>query len=129
MPEPFEGKSILIVDDDRDILTAIEEAFKETGAALLTATDGNTAVTLATEKQPDLLILDAMLPQRSGFLVLEKLKAKKPRNSKPYVIMITANPGKRHQIWAESLGANAYLTKPFRMDRLFEAAQELLAGD
>lgn len=127
MPEPFEGKTILIVDDDTDILSAIETAFKDTGAIITTATDGNTAVKLATEKKPDLLILDAMLPQRSGFLVLENLKAKKPRGSKPYVIMITANTGKRHQVWAESLGADKYINKPFRMDRLFESAQDLLA--
>ena len=127
MPEPFEGKSILIVDDDTDILSAIETAFKDTGAIITTATDGNTAVKLANEKKPDLMILDAMLPQRSGFLVLENLKAKKPRGSKPFIITITANTGKRHQVWAESLGADKYINKPFRMDRLFESAQELLA--
>lgn len=127
MAEPYDGKTILIVDDDRDILTALEASFKDTGAAILTASDGNSAVTIALEKQPDLLILDAMLPQRSGFLVLEKLKAKKPRGSKPYVIMITGNPGKRHQVWAESLGADGYLNKPFRMDKLMELSQTLLA--
>ena len=75
------------------------------------------------------MILDAMLPQRSGFLVLEKLKAKKPRGSKPYVIMITANTGKRHQAWAESLGADGYINKPFRMERLIQSAEALLAKD
>src|SRR5512143_2027866 len=127
MAAPYDGKTILIVDDDTDILGAIETTLKDTGASLLTATDGNTAVTTALEKSPDLLILDAMLPQRSGFLVLEKLKAKKPRGSKPYVIMITGNPGKRHQVWAESLGADGYLNKPFRMDKLMEQVQNLLA--
>ncbi len=127
MAEPFDGKTILIVDDDKDILTALEASFKDTGAGVLTASDGNSAVTIALEKNPDLLILDAMLPQRSGFLVLEKLKAKKPRGSKPYVIMITGNPGKRHQVWAESLGAEGYLNKPFRMDRLMELSKNLLA--
>ena len=127
MAVPYDGKTILIVDDDTDILTAIETTLKETGAAILTATDGNTAVTTALDKQPDLLILDAMLPQRSGFLVLEKLKAKKPRGSKPFVIMITGNPGKRQQNWAESLGADDYINKPFRMDRLVESVEKLLA--
>jgi DNA-binding response OmpR family regulator len=127
MAEPYDGKKILIVDDDTDILTAIEATLKDTGADILTATDGNTAVTTALEKLPDLLILDAMLPQRSGFLVLEKLKAKKPRGSKPFVIMITGNPGKRHQTWAESLGADDYINKPFRMDRLVESVEKLLA--
>ncbi|MBI4581830.1 MAG: response regulator transcription factor [Planctomycetes bacterium] len=127
MAAPYDGKKILIVDDDPDILTAIETALKESGAELLTAADGNTAVTKALELQPDLLILDAMLPQRSGFLVLEKLKAKKPRGSKPFIIMITGNPGKRHQTWAESLGADDYINKPFRMDRLVGSVEKLLA--
>ncbi len=127
MAEPYDGKSILIEDDDTDILSAIEAVFKDKGATLLTAMDGNTAVNMALEKKPDLLILDAMLPQRSGFLVLEKLKAKKPLGSKPYVIMITANTGKRHQQWAESLGADGYINKPFRMERLIQSAETLLA--
>ena len=127
MAAPFDGKTILIVDDDPDILAAIEAAFQDTGAKIVTATDGATATTLAQELNPDLMILDAMLPQRSGFLVLEKIKAKKPRGSKPYVIMITGNTGKRHQAWAESLGAEGYINKPFRMDRLIESSQALLA--
>jgi DNA-binding response OmpR family regulator len=126
MAEPFDGKSILVVDDDTDILGAIELALKEKGADVLTAVDGTTATNLTEEKNPDLLVLDAMLPQRSGFLVLEKLKAKKARDGKPHVIMITANTGKRHQMWAESLGADDYINKPFRMEKLVESASKLL---
>ena len=129
MSAPFDGKAVLIVDDDQDILTAIEMAFKENGADVMTATDGTSATTMAHDKNPDLLVLDAMLPQRSGFLVLEKLKAKKPRGSKPYVIMITGNTGKRHQMWAESLGADDYINKPFRMERLIESARTLLSRE
>ncbi len=125
----FDGKSILVVDDDTDILTAIEMVMKDSGATVLTATDGNTAVKLAEEQNPDLLILDAMLPQRSGFLVLEKLKAKKPKGSKPHVIMITANTGKRHQAWATSLGAAAYINKPFAMEKLMAAVEKVLLQD
>ena len=127
MAAPYDGKKILIVDDDTDILTAIVAVLQDSGAELLKASDGNTAVTIALEQAPDLLILDAMLPQRSGFLVLEKLKAKKPLGSKPFIIMITGNPGKRHQTWAESLGADDYINKPFRMDRLIESVEKLLA--
>jgi DNA-binding response OmpR family regulator len=127
MAEPFDGKTILIVDDDKDILMALEASFKDSGATILTASDGNTAVNVALEKKPDLLILDAMLPQRSGFLVLEKLKPKKTRGVKPYIVMITGNTGKRHQIWAESLGADGYMNKPFRMDKLMDTVTGLLA--
>jgi len=126
MAEPYDGKKILVVDDDPDILTAIETTFREAGAEMYTAADGNTAVTLATEHEPDVMILDAMLPKRSGFLVLEKLKGNKPKGGKPYIIMITANPGKRHQVWAESLGAEGYINKPFAMERLVEAVEKAL---
>lgn len=127
MAEPYDGKTILIVDDDTDILTAIAEMFKGSGAEITTATDGNTAVNLAMNKQPDLMILDCMLPQRSGFLVLEKLKARKPVGTKPYVIMITGNKGKRYLECAEVFGAEDFINKPFRLDRLRSSAEALLA--
>ncbi len=129
MSVSFAEKKILIVDDDPDIVTAIRTAFGETGAQLVEAGDGNTALELAESAQPDLIVLDAMLPKRSGFLVLEKLKSKKPRGTKPYVIMITGNQGKRHQQWAQSLGVDEYLNKPFRMERLLSSAEKLLSKD
>ena len=82
MSSPLEGKRILLVDDDHDILTSMQAALEPTGAVLDTAGNGNLAVELAEKNQPDVIVLDMMLPGRSGFLVLEKLKAKKPRNSK-----------------------------------------------
>ncbi len=129
MAEPFDGKSVLIVDDEEDILTALNAAFTDAGATVATAKDGNEAVEMAVRDKPDLIILDAMLPKRSGFLVLERLKAKQPRGTKPHIVMITGNPGKRHQVWAESLGAEGYFTKPFRMERLIEHVRELLGKD
>jgi DNA-binding response OmpR family regulator len=65
-----------------------------------------------------------MLPKRSGFLVLERLKQQ--GTSPPRVIMITANEGKRHQAYAESLGVDAYLHKPVRLERLVTLAKDLL---
>jgi len=127
MAEPFDGKTILIVDDDADMVTAIEAALKDSGAEIKKAGDGNAAVTIAQNENPDLIVLDLMLPKRSGLLVLEKLKAKKPKGSKPYVIMITGNPGTRHRQYAETLGVDGYLIKPFRMDRLTDMIKELLA--
>lgn len=119
MSSALEGKSILLVDDDPDMLTALKAVLADSGATLQTAADGNAAVEAASEFDPDLVVLDAMLPKRSGFLVLEKLKGPaKKRGARPLVIMITGNEGKRHQVWARSLGVDGYLTKPFRMERL-----------
>lgn len=125
MSSPLDGKKILIVDDDADIITSISAALEPTGATIETANNGNKAVEMAEASPPDVIVLDMMLPGRSGFLVLEKLKAKKPRNAKPFVIMITGNTGARHKMFAESLGVSEYFTKPVKMDKLIAAAEKL----
>jgi DNA-binding response OmpR family regulator len=127
VPAPLEGKTILVVDDDPDIVTAISASLTSIGATVDTAGDGTVAVTKAQQVDLDLVILDIMLPGKSGFLVLEKLRQNKPRGSKPYVIMITGNEGRRHRQYAEALGVNDYINKPFRMDRLLESVNKLLA--
>lgn len=126
MSQTLEGKRVLLVDDDNDILVSMQAAFEPTGAVIETAANGNKAVELAEKNEPDLVVLDMMLPGRSGFLVLERIKAKKPRGTKPFVIMITGNPGKRHQMFAESLGVSQYFTKPVKLDKLVAAAEKLL---
>ena len=129
MAKTLEGKNVLLVDDDRDMLEALETVLDQTGATVRTAVDGNAAVEVAGEFDPDLVVLDAMLPKRSGFLVLEKLKGPaKKRGARPFVIMITGNAGKRHQVWAETLGVDGYFNKPFRMERLVESMENLLTN-
>ena len=126
MPATLEGKTILVVDDDTDLVTAITTSLAETGATVEKATDGNQALELAQSLSPDLVILDIMLPQKSGFLVLEGLKQMGER--RPQVIMITGNQGRRHRQYAEALGVKEYLNKPFRMERLLEVTERLLTG-
>ena len=65
-----------------------------------------------------------MMPKRSGFLVLEHLRKKD--KTKPSIIMITANEGKRHRVFAEMLGVDAYMKKPFAIDKLTEQVAKLL---
>ena len=126
MSDTLKDKKILLVDDDNDILTALQAAFEPTGAVVETSANGNKAVELAEKTQPDLVVLDMMLPGRSGFLVLEKIKARKPKGTKPFVIMITGNQGARHKAYAESLGVSEYFHKPVKMDKLIAAAEKLL---
>lgn len=126
MSETLRDKRILLVDDDSDILTSMQAAFEPTGATIDTASNGNKAVEVAEKTQPDLVVLDMMLPGRSGFLVLEKIKSKKPRNAKPFVIMITGNQGGRHKMYAENLGVSEYFNKPVKLDKLIAAAERLL---
>jgi DNA-binding response OmpR family regulator len=127
MSQQLDGKRVLLVDDDSDILSSMQAAFEPTGAVVDTASNGNKAVEIAEKTQPDLVILDMMLPGRSGFLVLEKIKARKPKNAKPFVIMITGNQGGRHKMYAESLGVSEYFNKPVKLDKLIASAEKLLA--
>ncbi len=119
----LEDVRVLIVDDDRDVLESIEAAFQSEGALTQVVQDGNEAVKVCLEDPPDLVILDMMLPRRSGFLVLEKIKG---REDSPMVIMVTANEGKRHQAYAESLGVDGYMLKPVPLGKLLDAAVDLL---
>ncbi len=124
------GKKILLVDDDQDILDSMSASLEPLGREITTATDGNSAVELALDQEPDVIVLDLMLPKRGGFLVLEKLKGSpQAKGKKPYVIMITGNEGQRHRMFAQSLGVDEYLNKPFRMDRLVELVTQYLQKD
>lgn len=127
MSDILNGKRVLLVDDDSDILTSMQAAFEPTGAVVETANNGNKAVELAEKNHPDIIILDMMLPGRSGFLVLEKIKARKPKNTKPFVIMITGNQGTRHKDYAGTLGVSEYFNKPVKLDKLITTAERLLA--
>jgi DNA-binding response OmpR family regulator len=122
----LQGKKVLIVDDDEDILGSIELAMRAEGADTLTVTDGNAAVAACEGNGPDAVVLDMMLPGRSGFLVLERLKQ---HGQPPVVVMITANQGKRHMAYAESLGVDAYLVKPVPLQRLVDTVVRLLGGE
>jgi DNA-binding response OmpR family regulator len=126
MPGELAGKTVLVVDDDRDILGAIKAALDDMGPEIITAANGDEALIEAELHSPDLVVLDMMLPKRSGFLVMEKLRRGKKRGDPPRVIMITGNQGARHKIYAESLGVDVYLNKPFRMERLVESVKDLL---
>jgi DNA-binding response OmpR family regulator len=120
-------KRVLLVDDDREIVESMRAALEANGYEILIARDGNQGLALAERESPDLVVLDMMMPKRSGFLVLEKLRRTRPVPTR--IIMITANEGNRHKAYAEMLGVDDYLRKPFPMDRLLESVDRLLACD
>jgi DNA-binding response OmpR family regulator len=116
-------KTVLIVDDDREVVEALKTVIGKRGYRVLTALDGNAGLLLAERENPDLLIVDMMMPKKSGFLIVEKLKGRK--EASPRIIMITANEGSRHRAYAEMLGVDEYIRKPFAMDRLLESVERL----
>ncbi|HEX4415234.1 MAG TPA: response regulator [Lacipirellulaceae bacterium] len=118
------SKRILLVDDDAEIIESLRLALEANGYSVLVARDGNQGLALSERENPDLVILDMMMPKRSGFLVLEKMR--RTRETPMRVIMITANEGTRHKAYAEMLGVDDYIRKPFPMDRLIESVQRLI---
>ena len=115
---------ILVVDDDQECVEAIRVALQSRGYEVEIARDGNQALQMTEQVNPDLIILDMMMPQRSGFLVLENIRRNRP-DPLP-VIMITANEGSRHKAYAEMLGVHDYLRKPFSIDKLLESVERAL---
>jgi DNA-binding response OmpR family regulator len=118
------GKRILLVDDDQEIVESMKAVLESRGYQIMVARDGNQGLVMAESEEPDLVVLDMMMPKRSGFLVLEKLRRSRPDPMR--VIMITANEGSRHKAYAEMLGVDDYIRKPFAMDRLLESVDRLL---
>ncbi|MCH2116743.1 MAG: response regulator, partial [Pirellulales bacterium] len=90
-------KRILLVDDDAEIIESLRLALEANGYEILVARDGNQGLALVEREDPDLVVLDMMMPKRSGFLVLERLKRK--RDGQQRIIMITANEGSRHKAY------------------------------
>ena len=118
------NRRILNVYDDPDIIETVRYALENDGHEVLVARDGNQGLAMAERDDPDLIILDMMMPKRSGFLVMEKLRRSSGDPHK--IIMITANEGNRHKAYAEMLGVDDYIRKPFNMDRLLESVSRLL---
>lgn len=125
-----EQKRILLVDDDNEIIESMRMVLEAKGYEVIVARDGNQGLAMAERKNPDLVILDMMMPKRSGFLVLEKLVNSKAvmeeRDPPMRFIMITANEGSRHKAYAEMLGVDDYIRKPFAMDKLVDSVDRLL---
>lgn len=117
-------KTVLLVDDDNDIIESMRTVLESKGYKVIVARDGNAGLTVAEREDPDLIVLDMMMPKKSGFLVLEKLKGR-PGGLIP-TIMITGNEGSRHRAYAEMLGVRDYIRKPFAMEKLVKAVEQIL---
>jgi CheY-like chemotaxis protein len=117
-------QTVLLVDDDAEIVAALRAVLEQRGYRVVCAADGNAGLAAAEREQPDLIVVDMMMPHQSGLVVLEKIKGRPGPG--PRVVMITANEGPRHRAYAERLGVDAYLNKPFAVERFLEIVGRLL---
>ena len=106
---------ILIVEDDPSILRGLEMNLQAEGFETITAVDGRAALDRAEDTEPDLVILDIMLPHVNGYQVCKKLR---DRNSDVPIILLSAKSAELDIVMGLDLGADDYVTKPFRVAEL-----------
>ena len=109
--------TILVVDDELNLVELVSSYFEHEGFVVLCAADGSTALDLARTERPDVVVLDLMLPGMSGYEVLEQLRADDSTRDVA-VLMLTARKEEQDRIRGLSLGADDYLTKPFSPQEL-----------
>lgn len=117
---------ILVVDDEPDVLLLCRVNLEFDGHEVLEAGDGERGYDVARTEQPDLIVLDVMLPARDGFSVLERLKADDETKHIP-VIMLTAKAQEADQMRGWMNGAAEYVTKPFSPVALTDAVNNVLS--
>ncbi|MBN1592718.1 MAG: response regulator [Candidatus Coatesbacteria bacterium] len=105
-------KTILVVDDERDIVDLIDYNLSKGGYVVLKAYDGEAALSLARKRRPDLIILDLMLPEIDGVDVCKRLRASEETANIP-IIMLTARTDEADEVLGLELGAEDYIKKPF----------------
>ena len=119
------SKKILVVDDEFPIRYMVEHALQRKGYDVFSAKDGPSAIAAAESYQPDLIVLDVMMPEMDGFDVCEQLKAK-PTTAEIPVVFLTALMTRKHKWRAFEVGADDYLVKPFQADELLAHVSSVL---
>ncbi len=116
--------SVLVVDDDPEIVAMLSTRLESRGYQVLTAADGNEALAEARRKRPQLMVLDVMMPHKTGWEVARALK-QDPVTEGIKIIMLTAIGEQMNEMTSPLYGADAYFDKPFDFGALEEAIAEL----
>jgi DNA-binding response OmpR family regulator len=116
-------RRVLVVEDEPAILNGIKDNLEIEEFEVLTASDGQEGLRLALSTDPDLVILDVMMPKMSGFDVLRKLRENRIRGS---IILLTAKKEQEDKVRGLKLGADDYITKPFSVDELLARVHAVL---
>ena len=121
------GKRVLLIEDEPNIIEAIRFILSRDGWRVQVHSDGTTAVATIAASQPDVLVLDVMLPGKSGFDIMQELRAMPEMAALP-VLMLTAKGQTRDRELAERYGVDRFMTKPFSNAEVLQAVNALLAG-
>ncbi|WP_066706532.1 response regulator transcription factor [Celeribacter ethanolicus] len=118
------GKRVLLIEDEPNIIEAIRFILSRDGWTVETHADGATAVEAVGRKRPDVVILDVMLPNKSGFDILRDLRADADHAARP-ILMLTARGQKKDRDMAEAAGVSYFMTKPFSNSEMLETVRRL----
>ena len=116
-------QTILVVDDEQDMVKALKVRLKVNGYHVILASDTVQAFTIANQENPDLILLDIMIPGGGGFVVAERLKQSAATHHIP-IVFLTGIPGGEER--AYKLGASAYVMKPYQPEELMETIHHAL---
>ena len=119
---------VLIADDEPNIVASLEFLMRKCDYEVCVARDGDEALQLAEAFRPDLVLLDVMMPLRSGFEVCRRIR-EDPLLRRVKIVMLTARGRDAEREKGLALGADAYVTKPFSTRELLAKVDELLGGD
>lgn len=117
--------TVLIIEDNQDVRENTMEILELAGFAVITADNGVQGVQVATNKKPDLILCDIMMPEMNGYDVIRKLKSDPATSSIPF-IYVTASGEKNELRLAMDLGANGYVRKPFDVKELMDAIKKCI---
>lgn len=120
------GKRVLLIEDEPNIIEAIRFVLSREGYGVDVHSDGATALAAVQTRAPDIVILDVMLPNRSGFEILRELREAEETQHLP-ILMLTARGQKKDREMAQLYGASQFMTKPFSNSELLSSVAELLA--
>ncbi|SON55457.1 Alkaline phosphatase synthesis transcriptional regulatory protein PhoP [Hartmannibacter diazotrophicus] len=118
---------VLIAEDEPAIMESLDFILRRAGYSIHTVGDGDAALQAIRQQDPRLVVLDVMLPRRSGFEVLKAIRADRQTRALP-VLMLTAKGQAQDRRTAEELGANAFVTKPYANADVVEAVRRILAS-
>jgi len=117
-------KRVLLVDDDPELLESVRVALTTRGYEVLTACDGAEALARVERDRPDLMVLDLVMPRRSGLTVIDRMQRTAMRSTP--IIMMTANDEERHRDAAKLRGVSVFLSKPFAIEQLLSEVETIL---
>lgn len=121
------GKRVLLIEDEPNIIEAISFILSRDGFTVHTHEDGETAIAKVKAAPPDMIILDVMLPGKSGFEILRELRADSANSSMP-ILMLTARGQEKDREQAIRLGADHFMTKPFSNSEVRDQVRALIGA-